>query len=94
MGNFQGRWDMASTIIRRCEMCLHSWLLLNPWLESLGFSPHPHRPDLRFPTMPFTLRALETERSRFGIVECLNHSLLHPYPVLHEKANELVRRAA
>ena len=41
--------------------------------------------------MPFTLRALETERSRFGIVECLNHSLLHPYPVLHEKANELVR---
>ena len=40
--------------------------------------------------MPFTLRALETERSRFGIVECLNHSLLHPYPVLHEKANELV----
>ena len=45
----------------------------------------------RFPTMPFTLRALETERSRFGIVECLNHSLLHPYPVLHEKASELVR---
>ncbi len=44
--------------------------------------------------MPFTLRALETERSRFGIVECLNHSLLHPYPVLHEKANELVRLAA
>ncbi len=41
--------------------------------------------------MPFTLRALETERSRFGIVECLNHSLLHPYPVLHEKANELAR---
>ena len=41
--------------------------------------------------MPFTLRALGTERSRFGIVECLNHSLLHPYPVLHEKANELVR---
>ena len=41
--------------------------------------------------MPFTLRALETERSRFGIMECLNHSLLHPYPVLHERATELAR---
>ena len=49
--------------------------------------------NTKFPTMPFTLRALQTEHTRFGIVECLNHDLLHPYPVLHEKATELVRVA-
>jgi hypothetical protein len=27
---------------------------------------------------------------RLGLVECLNHGLLHPYPVLHEKTGELV----
>jgi hypothetical protein len=27
---------------------------------------------------------------RLGLVECLNHSLLHPYPVLHEKQGDLV----
>lgn len=27
---------------------------------------------------------------RLGLVECLSHNLLHPYPVLHEKAGELV----
>jgi hypothetical protein len=52
--------------------------------------------------MPFTLRALsegaEGEakqelsdgRLRLGLVECLNHGLLHPYPVLHEKQGDLV----
>jgi curved DNA binding protein len=44
----------------------------------------------RFPTMPFALRALEAQQARFGLVECLNHGLLHPYPVLHEKTGELV----
>lgn len=56
----------------------------------------------RFPTMPFTLRALaegaegdaKQELSqgqlRLGLVECLNHGLLHPYPVLHEKGGDLV----
>eukprot|EP00775_Hariotina_reticulata_P003729 gene3729-3990_t len=56
----------------------------------------------KYPTMPFTLRAL-TEAAegdakqeltegqlRLGLVECLNHGLLHPYPVLHEKTGELV----
>ncbi len=51
-----------------------------------------------FPTMPFTVRALITNvkdglkasELRLGMVECLNHGLLHPYPVLHEK----VRRTA
>ena len=28
-----------------------------------------------------------------GLVECTNHGLLHAYPVLHEKAGELVAQA-
>lgn len=56
----------------------------------------------RFPTMPFTLRALaegaegeakqelSAGQLRLGLVECLNHGLLQPYPVLHEKAGDLV----
>ena len=39
----------------------------------------------RFPTMPFTARALQEKRVNFGLVECCNHGLLHPYPVLYEK---------
>lgn len=46
----------------------------------------------KFPTMPFCLRAVEAAQARFGLVECLNHGLLHPYPVLHEKPGELVSR--
>lgn len=51
--------------------------------------------------MPFALRNLvgadESEKTkelakqlRLGLVECLKHGLLHPYPVLHEKAGEVV----
>jgi methionine aminopeptidase len=52
--------------------------------------------------MPFTLRALtegaegdakaelSSGQLRLGLVECLNHGLLHPYPVLHEKPGDLV----
>ncbi|KAG1662560.1 hypothetical protein FOA52_003939 [Chlamydomonas sp. UWO 241] len=51
-----------------------------------------------YPAMPFTLRALVEgakdkdmgKQMRLGLVECLNHGLLHPYPVLHEKSTELV----
>eukprot|EP00735_Rhodelphis_limneticus_P012057 TRINITY_DN5236_c0_g1::TRINITY_DN5236_c0_g1_i1::g.23430::m.23430 TRINITY_DN5236_c0_g1::TRINITY_DN5236_c0_g1_i1::g.23430 ORF type:complete len:377 (+),score=162.26,sp/M1CZC0/EBP1_SOLTU/51.43/7e-121,Peptidase_M24/PF00557.19/5e-27,Peptidase_M24/PF00557.19/1.5e+03 TRINITY_DN5236_c0_g1_i1:64-1194(+) len=47
----------------------------------------------KFPALPFTLRALEDEkRSRLGIVECLSHGLVHPYPVLFEKEGEVVAR--
>lgn len=31
-------------------------------------------------------RALEEKRARLGLVECVNHDLLEPYPVLHEKS--------
>jgi curved DNA binding protein len=44
----------------------------------------------RFPTLPFTLRALDESRARLGITECLKHDLVHPYPVLYEKQGEFV----
>ena len=31
------------------------------------------------------IRALEEKRARLGLLECVNHELLQPYPVLHEK---------
>ncbi|KAE8039297.1 hypothetical protein FH972_011724 [Carpinus fangiana] len=44
----------------------------------------------KFPIMPFSTRALEEKRARLGLVECVNHDLLQPYPVLHEKPGDLV----
>jgi len=34
-------------------------------------------------------RALEEKRARLGLVECVNHDLLQPYPVLHEKPGNI-----
>ncbi len=39
-----------------------------------------------YPTMPFSTRVLDPRNARLGLVECLNHGLLHPYPVMHERA--------
>ncbi|KAJ8898976.1 hypothetical protein K2173_008478 [Erythroxylum novogranatense] len=44
----------------------------------------------KFPIMPFSARALEEKRARLGLVECMNHDLLQPYPVLFEKPGDLV----
>ncbi|KAF5750806.1 proliferation-associated protein 2G4 [Tripterygium wilfordii] len=44
----------------------------------------------KFPIMPFSARALEEKRARLGLVECVNHDLLQPYPVLHEKPGDIV----
>ncbi|KAL4346668.1 hypothetical protein GQ457_17G006420 [Hibiscus cannabinus] len=44
----------------------------------------------KFPILPFTARALEEKRARLGLVECVNHDLLQPYPVLHEKPGDYV----
>ncbi|KAJ8511426.1 hypothetical protein OPV22_001860 [Ensete ventricosum] len=44
----------------------------------------------KFPILPFSARALEEKRARLGLVECVNHDLLQPYPVLHEKPGDLV----
>lgn len=52
--------------------------------------------NTRFPALPFTFRELEgtssreASSSRLGVVECLSHGLLHPYPVMYEKSGELV----
>ncbi|KAG5550588.1 hypothetical protein RHGRI_015514 [Rhododendron griersonianum] len=35
-------------------------------------------------------RALEEKRARLGLLECVNHDLLQPYPVLHEKPGDCV----
>jgi curved DNA binding protein len=44
----------------------------------------------KFATFPFTLRALGDEKqARAGIVECLTHGLLHPYPVLEDRGAQV-----
>merc|ERR1711979_55293 len=44
----------------------------------------------RFPTLPFTLRAIEDEQvSRVGVSEAKRHELLDEYPVLKEKPDEV-----
>jgi hypothetical protein len=45
----------------------------------------------RFPSLPFTLRAMADERqARMGVRECLTHELIHPYPVLFERQGDQV----
>lgn len=45
----------------------------------------------KFPTLPFTLRAFDDEKTaRMGVVECQKHDLVVPYPVLLEKEGSLV----
>jgi methionine aminopeptidase len=47
--------------------------------------------NTKFPTLPFTLRAFEDEKTaRMGVVECQKHDLVVPYPVLLEKEGSLV----
>lgn len=47
--------------------------------------------NAKFPTFPFSLRGLEDEKTaRLGIVECVRHDLMHPYPTLYEKPTEVV----
>lgn len=47
--------------------------------------------NAKFPTLPFTLRAFEDERqARMGVVECIKHELMHPYPVLFEREGTTV----
>nr|XP_002734317.1 PREDICTED: proliferation-associated protein 2G4-like isoform X1 [Saccoglossus kowalevskii] len=47
--------------------------------------------ERRFNLMPFTLRAFEDEKkARMGVVECVKHGLVDPFPVLYEKDGEFV----
>merc|ERR1712050_798961 len=43
----------------------------------------------KYPTLPFTLRAIEDEQvARVGVSEARRHELLEEYPVLNEKPEE------
>lgn len=47
----------------------------------------------KFPTMPFSLRYLETEAdavNRMGVRECVNHGLIAAYPVLTERPGDQI----
>lgn len=47
--------------------------------------------DKKFGPMPFTLRYFDDEvKAKMGLKECLNHKLIEPFPVLHEKDGEFV----
>ena len=50
-----------------------------------------HTISEKHPTMPFSIASLKDATSaRVGVMECINHDLLHMYPVLTEKAGEFV----
>jgi len=42
------------------------------------------------PTLPFSIRSLEERHARFGLGELEKHGLINPYPILYEKAGEIV----
>ncbi|KAL4440303.1 hypothetical protein ABPG75_003304 [Micractinium tetrahymenae] len=44
----------------------------------------------KYPTVLFSLRGIEAKQARFGLVECINHGLLHSYPVTYEKEGDQV----
>merc|ERR1712139_541862 len=44
----------------------------------------------KYPTIPFSIREFDEQRARMGVVECIKHELLTPYPVLYEKPGETV----
>mmetsp|Transcript_27540 Transcript_27540/g.38916 ORF Transcript_27540/g.38916 Transcript_27540/m.38916 type:complete len:377 (-) Transcript_27540:239-1369(-) len=46
--------------------------------------------DKNYGTFPFSTRALDQKNVLLGIRECVDHGLLHPYPVLYEKEGEVV----
>lgn len=47
--------------------------------------------DKKFGVMPFTLRYFDDEvKAKMGLKECVNHKLIEPFPVLHEKDGEFV----
>jgi curved DNA binding protein len=44
----------------------------------------------KFPTLPFSLRSFSDPRqARMGVVECVKHDLLAPYPTLREKEGDV-----
>ncbi|DAZ93076.1 TPA: hypothetical protein N0F65_007980 [Lagenidium giganteum] len=47
--------------------------------------------NTKFPTLPFTIRAFEDEaQARMGVVECVKHELLQPYPILEGRQGDKI----
>lgn len=45
----------------------------------------------KYPALPFTLRGFPDEKAaKMGVRECVNHNLLQPYQVLHERAGDKI----
>eukprot|EP00466_Bigelowiella_natans_P000550 jgi/Bigna1/51550/estExt_Genewise1Plus.C_10386 len=44
----------------------------------------------RFTSFPFTMRAMDEKKAKFGIRELITHQLVQGYPVLQEKDGEVV----
>jgi len=50
-----------------------------------------HTISEKYPTMPFSIASIKDATSaRVGVAECINHDLLHMYPVLTEKTGDFV----
>lgn len=50
-----------------------------------------HIVNLKYPSMPFTIRGFEDlTGAKVGVKECMNHELLMEYPVLTEKKGEFI----
>ncbi|KAI4341858.1 hypothetical protein MLD38_026532 [Melastoma candidum] len=62
----------------------------NPEVDEVEFEENVVEINQKFPIVPFSARALEEKKARLGLVECVNHELLQPYPVLHEKPGNLL----
>lgn len=47
--------------------------------------------NAKFPTLPFTIRMFDDEaQARMGVVECVKHDLLQPYPILEGRAGDKI----
>lgn len=45
----------------------------------------------KFPTLPFTIRVFDDEsQARMGVVECVKHDLIQPYPILEGRAGDKI----
>ena len=50
-----------------------------------------HTISEKHPTMPFSIASLkDATTAKVGVAECINHDMLHMYPVLTEKSGEFV----
>jgi len=61
-------------------------LLWSIYSENFPFLAFLSEAEKKFGTMPFTLRAFDEEaKAKMGVVECVKHGIVEPFPVLYEK---------